>query len=62
MECQHLEVQLTLASMERPSKVQHLLDQFKGVFQMPKGLSPTWDHEHSIVLQDGMSPINVRPY
>ncbi|XP_056863923.1 uncharacterized protein LOC130511101 [Raphanus sativus] len=48
---------------KRPSSaVTSLLQKFKGVFQMPKGLPPTRSREHAITLQEGTSPINVRTY
>lgn len=42
--------------------VMALLKRFAGVFQMPAGLPPKRTREHAITLQEGTSPINVRPY
>ncbi|XP_010270441.1 PREDICTED: uncharacterized protein LOC104606771 [Nelumbo nucifera] len=39
-----------------------LLDEIKDVFDMPTNLPPTRAMEHAIVLQEGTSPISVRPY
>lgn len=42
--------------------VMALLKRFARVFQMPAGLPPKRTREHAITLQEGTSPINVRPY
>lgn len=42
--------------------IQKLLQKFKAVFNMPKGLPPRRSREHAINLQMGTSPINIRPY
>lgn len=48
---------------KRPSPmVTNVLKKFSGVFQMPEGLPPKRSREHAITLQEGTSPINVRPY
>ncbi|GKA78600.1 putative mitochondrial protein [Tanacetum coccineum] len=39
-----------------------LLAKYENVFNLPSGLPPSRDHEHSIVLKDGTMPIGVRPY
>ncbi|PWA91318.1 Ty3/gypsy retrotransposon protein [Artemisia annua] len=39
-----------------------LLSDYDDVFNLPSGLPPRRDHEHSIVLKDGTTPISVRPY
>ncbi|KAI0524824.1 hypothetical protein KFK09_004212 [Dendrobium nobile] len=45
-----------------PLSVQPLIQQFQEVFQPPQGLPPQREHEHAIVLREGVSPISVRPY
>lgn len=45
-----------------PTFLQPLLDEYKQVFNMPKGLPPRWNHEHAITLKDGSHPVSVRPY
>jgi hypothetical protein len=39
-----------------------MLKQFKHTFQEPKGLPPNCFHDHAIPLQEGVSPVSVRPY
>ena len=43
-------------------KVQQLLKGFETVFNEPHGLPPHRNHEHQIIIKDGVSPVNVRPY
>lgn len=51
------------ANEKKPSlAICSLLKKFAGVFQMPRGLPPARTREHAITLQEGTSPINVRPY
>lgn len=45
-----------------PYSIQAILLQFESVFHMPEGLPPNREKEHATVLQEGTSPINVRPY
>ena len=42
--------------------IQKLLREFRTVFHMPSGLPPKRSREHAITLQEGTSPINIRPY
>jgi len=42
--------------------VQDLLQQFEDIFREPKGLPPLRSHDHAIPLQDGVTPVSVRPY
>lgn len=42
--------------------VHKLLKEFQTVFHMPSGLPPKRSREHTITLQAGTSPINIRPY
>ncbi|XP_027155252.1 uncharacterized protein LOC113755447 [Coffea eugenioides] len=45
-----------------PAKIRQVLDQYKDVFEEPKGMPPTRGHEHQIVLKEGANPFQVRPY
>lgn len=48
---------------EEPSTaIRGLLRKFRGVFNMPTGLPPRRSKENAITLQEGTSPINIRPY
>ena len=42
--------------------LQKVLDKYSKVFDTPKGLSPTRDHDHAIKLIPGSVPPNIRPY
>ena len=42
--------------------LQKVLDKYYKVFDMPKGLPPTWDHDHAINLIQGSIPPNTKPY
>lgn len=42
--------------------IKKLLKEYKSVFNMPRGLPPKRSREHAITLQEGTSPINIRPY
>lgn len=42
--------------------IQKLLQEFRSVFHMLSGLPPKRSREHAIILQEGTSPINIRPY
>ena len=45
-----------------PREIHAILEGFPDVFNMPSGLPPNRSHEHGINLQEGTSPVNVRPY
>ena len=45
-----------------PLDLQHLLEQFKSVFEPPTTLPPSWLGDHSIPLLDGAQPFCLRPY
>lgn len=49
-------------SMEQQSQLQKVLQSFPEVFNERLGLPPKQDIEHSIILQEGTPPVNVRPY
>lgn len=51
-----------LEQRQVPPTIQHVFDQFQKVFQMPQSLPPTRNREHVITLQEGTTPINLRPY
>ena len=42
--------------------LQNVLDKYSNVFDTPKGLTPTRDHDHAINLIPGSVPPNIRPY
>ena len=42
--------------------IQKVLDKYSKVFDTPKGLPPTRDHDHVINLIPGSVPPNIRPY
>jgi len=42
--------------------IQNVLQRHKQVFQLPKGLPPSRNREHTINLQSCTTPINSRPY
>ena len=42
--------------------LQKILDKYPKVFDTPKGLPPTWDHDHNINLIPKSVPPNIRPY
>lgn len=39
-----------------------ILEEYGDLFEVPKGLPPSRLHDHKIILQEGTSPINIRPY
>ena len=47
---------------EVPEPIQRLLQQYKDIFNDPKGLPPTRAYDHAIPLQPDAVPINCRPY
>lgn len=44
-----------------PTPIQALLQSFQDIFADPKGLPPSWDHDHHILLKSSQ-PINVCSY
>ena len=44
------------------SDIQKVLDKYSNVFDTPKGIPPTRDHDHAINLILGSVPSNIRPY
>ncbi|KAE8726097.1 Laccase-6 [Hibiscus syriacus] len=45
-----------------PTEIQHVLDQYRSVFDEPKGLPPQRSHDHAIQLKSTATPVNLRPY
>lgn len=45
-----------------PYEMSTLLDHFEDIFQKPQGLPPPRTVDHSIPLQPGTGPVNIRPY
>lgn len=52
----------TQPGKEIPEFLKGVLDEYKGVFNMPVGLPPKRSHDHAVVLKEGTDPVNVRPY
>ncbi|PHT94299.1 hypothetical protein T459_02181 [Capsicum annuum] len=50
-----------LTTKEQPD-MQHLLDNYSDLFEVPKGLPPLRKHDRRIVLKEGTSLIKIRPY
>ena len=55
-----LEVQTSKSSIS--IDLQKVLDNHSKVFETPKGLPPSHDHDHAIHLIPGSVPPNIRPY
>jgi hypothetical protein len=46
-----------------PLDIQIVINNNSKVFgEIPKGLPPSWDHEHAIHLKPGSVPSNIIPY
>jgi hypothetical protein len=45
-----------------PEQIQHLLLQYKDIFQTPTMLPPHRTHDHAIPLYPGSVPVNSKPY
>jgi len=43
-------------------RLSSLLLEFADIFEESRSLPPHQSHDHKIVLKEGTSPINVRPY
>ncbi|GKE61216.1 putative mitochondrial protein, partial [Tanacetum coccineum] len=56
------DTQAEATTTETSIEIGGLLAEYEDVFNLPSGLPPSRDHEHSIVLKDGTTPISVRPY
>lgn len=42
--------------------MQQLLDKYSDLLVVPTSLPPHRDHDHRIILKEGVPPVNVRPY
>jgi hypothetical protein len=51
-----------LVIKDLPVKLQHIIDQYSSVFDIPKGLPPVRDCDHRIPLLPGARPVQMRPY
>ncbi|PWA99579.1 hypothetical protein CTI12_AA005680 [Artemisia annua] len=49
-------------TMEDKEALAKLLEEFQDVFAVPNTLPPHRTHDHRIVLQEGVPPVNIRPY
>ncbi|KAL4313107.1 hypothetical protein GQ457_01G008060 [Hibiscus cannabinus] len=47
---------------EIPEACQSILEEYKSVFEEPKGLPPQRSHDHAIKLHSESQPVNLRPY
>nr|GEV05704.1 retrotransposable element Tf2 [Tanacetum cinerariifolium] len=56
------DTQAEATTTETSFDIAGLLAEYEDVFNLPSGLPPSRDHEHSIMLKDGTTPISVRPY
>lgn len=56
------ETQTMATTTETLFDIGGLLSYYEDVFNLPSGLPPRRDHEHSILLKDGTTPISVTPY
>nr|XP_027067528.1 uncharacterized protein LOC113693155 [Coffea arabica] len=45
-----------------PAEMKDLLNRFEGVFAEPQGIPPRRSHDNSILLKEGATPFQVRPY
>jgi hypothetical protein len=45
-----------------PAGVQEVLHKYSELFQEPKSLPPQRNCDHSIPLQQGTQPVNIKPY
>nr|GEV18270.1 Ty3/gypsy retrotransposon protein [Tanacetum cinerariifolium] len=56
------DTQAEATTIETSFDIAGLLAEYEYVFNLPSSLPPSRDHEHSIMLKDGTTPISVRPY
>ncbi|XP_049345420.1 uncharacterized protein LOC125809928 [Solanum verrucosum] len=50
------------SDVEGVNDLECILQEYSDLFEVPKDLPPSRFHDHKIILQDGTSPINIRPY
>ncbi|KAF3663729.1 hypothetical protein T459_23333 [Capsicum annuum] len=48
--------------IEKNQELQVILQQYDDLFEPPTNLPPSRSYDHQIILKDGTSPINIRPY
>jgi len=57
----HLEI-TSIQFEKREPRLEQLLQEYAEIFKEPGALPSNRSHDHKIVLQEGGSPIDVRPY
>ena len=62
IEFNHIGVEKNPNASRVPKDLEGIVQQFREVFEMPKGLPPVQGKEHAIMLKEGTCPVNVRPY
>ncbi|KAG5600366.1 hypothetical protein H5410_031736 [Solanum commersonii] len=50
------------SDVEGVNDLECILEEYSGLFEVPKDLPPFRLYDYKIILQDGTSPINIRPY
>ena len=43
-------------------ELKELLQKYQPIFHIPNTLPPSWAHDHRIILEHNIGPVNVRPY
>jgi hypothetical protein len=49
-------------STQLPDQIVKILQDYEDIFQKPAGLPPQRECDHRILLKDGSTPPNIRPY
>ena len=52
----------TTSQKSVPDDLQQLLDYYKVLFEVPKGLPPPREYDHKIPFVDELQVVNMRPY
>ena len=59
----HLQPQQEEKKIEiKDQNLAQLLTEFADIFAEPRGLPPSWQHDHRIPILPGKPPANTRPY